>query len=81
MYGPQRQLYHQVETLKGVRTIFRSKFLNRLINGSWLANGGKSAFETARHEVAKRLQSYQKPEMDPKLDVGLTAYVAAHKKT
>ena len=69
----------QRETSKNYKNLFRSKFLNRKGRAAWKELGSKTSLEMAREEVESRLQSYVKPEMDPKMEQAITEYVNARR--
>jgi trimethylamine--corrinoid protein Co-methyltransferase len=77
--GSKGDYITQRETMKGFKNLFRSKFLNRWNPEKWREKGGLSAAQAAHKEVERRLAAYEKPEIDPKLEAEIVAYVNRHR--
>ena len=59
---------------------FQSSIAKLMNYSSWAAQGKKWMHEMAADEVANRLNSYEKPDIDPNMESELEEYVEAHAK-
>ena len=57
---------------------FQSSIAKRMNYSGWVAQGKKWMHEMAADDVAHRLESYEKPDIDPNMEFKLQEYVEAH---
>jgi trimethylamine--corrinoid protein Co-methyltransferase len=74
--GPGGQYLTNPKTFKLCRTEFYLPDLMARTNyDSWAASGRKKIHELADDKVSRRLAKYEKPDIDPAIELELTAYV------
>lgn len=74
--GPGGQYLTNPKTFKLCRTEFYLPDLMARTNyDSWTASGKKKIHEIADDKVSQRLAKYEKPDIDPAIELELTAYV------
>ncbi|MBF0235612.1 MAG: trimethylamine methyltransferase family protein [Desulfamplus sp.] len=75
------QYLTQPKTFKLCRTeFFMPTVMNRMNHDSWSAAGKKALDRVAYDKVSQRLATYEKPEIDPDVEIKLTEYVEKRKK-
>ena len=70
----------QPSTLKRFREFHQFKVFNKLPMDLWRKKGAVSLPQALRFEVERRLASYEKPPIDPKLEIELAEYVKKRKE-
>ena len=64
-------------TVKGFRSLFRSKFINRSTHERWEEKGGLSLAQLASAEVNRRLAQWEKPSIDPQMEKELENFIVS----
>ena len=68
------------KTFKLCRTeFFMPTLMSRKNSDAWTKDGKKHIDQIAEDKVAQRLASYEKPDIDPKIEKQLTQYVENRK--
>jgi len=80
--GPGGQYLTNPKTFKLCRTeFFITNLMSRANYDSWAASGKKKIHEVADDRVALRLAKYEKPDIDPAIEMDLTEYVNTRKNS
>ncbi|MCA1795077.1 MAG: trimethylamine methyltransferase family protein [Desulfobacteraceae bacterium] len=66
-------------TFQKFRNLSATRLFNRKDYSRWRKSGGKRVEQQAFDLLGPRLESYEKPPIDPGLENALTAYVTARK--
>lgn len=66
-------------TFQKFRNLSATRLFNRKDYTRWHSSGARRVEDQAHNAIGPRLDSYQKPPMDPELEDALTAYVKAGK--
>jgi trimethylamine--corrinoid protein Co-methyltransferase len=70
----------QPSTMKRFRELHSFRVFNKLPLDFWRKKGSLTLVETCRREVERRLSTYEKPPIDPKLEEELALYVKKRKE-
>jgi trimethylamine--corrinoid protein Co-methyltransferase len=74
--GPGGQYLTNPKTFKLCRTeFFLPDLMARTNYDSWTASGKKKIHQLADDKVSQRLAKYEKPDIDPAIELELTEYV------
>lgn len=80
--GPGGQYLTNPKTFKLCRTeFFLPDLMARTNYDSWTASGRKKTHELADEKVSQRLAKYEKPDIDPSIELELTEYVNKRKNS
>jgi trimethylamine---corrinoid protein Co-methyltransferase len=75
------QYLTQPKTFKLCRTEFyMTDFFNRQNYAGWKAGGAQRIDQVAKNRLSQRMVAYEKPSIDPDVEVALSAYIAARKE-
>lgn len=78
---PGGHFLDQRHTLEHCKTDhYMSEVYDRQSTDDWENQGGKTTFELAREQVDKRLEEYERPELDSDLEAELAAFVEEGKQ-
>ena len=78
--GPGGQFLTHEKTFKLCRTeFFLPRLANRMGYDEWSAGGRLSTAQRATRLLAERLESYQRPDLDPAVERDLRRYVDLRK--
>ena len=78
--GPGANYMVQPSTMKNFRKLFRFNVFNKFPLDMWRKKGGKDILAAAKAEVERRLSTYEKPPIDPKVEAALAEYVEKRRK-
>ncbi|MCG8617071.1 MAG: trimethylamine methyltransferase family protein [Desulfobacterales bacterium] len=67
-------------TFENFRTLSSPVAFNRKDHAKWQAAGAQAAHEAAAAHLAKRIQDYRKPDIDPAIETALNEYVVQRRE-
>ncbi|SLM30235.1 MttB3 [Desulfamplus magnetovallimortis] len=69
------------DTVKNCRTAFyKTSLYNKKDHSSWKKTGAKTIDEIASEQLVKRLAEYERPEIDPEVEIALADFITHRKQ-
>jgi trimethylamine--corrinoid protein Co-methyltransferase len=78
--GSRGDYLTQPSTIRKFRNLYRPRFLNRNGHEAWAKEGRLGTSELAAREVKRRLESWQKPDIEPGLEAELGRFFLSRKR-